>query len=817
MTPLPIVVVAVGFLCGAALGSRFSPATVLFVFFATAAVFKLDRRRAFWIFAAAVFFGFGRGFLAERHFQEMKQQIPERKEGFFEVEVAGDPEVVFPRHDGEKVPDRLDGYYHPRVEKIRLKVRLLSFEGRKLPRPSAWATLERPAGGVFPVLKYGEKLRGRGWVGPPKPPRNFGEFDAPAYFRAKGIPFTLNSRGEWEKTPQPFSGFPFLRWIAESKAALKEKVYIALPYPLSALLCGLLFGERVDIPEAWLETFLVTGTMHILAVSGMNTALISSLFFLLFRFLRFSRKKAALAALICLGVFAAMTGAPPSVCRAGLLCALVLWAMIREQPIHFGALLGATALILVAWQPLMLFDLSFQLSFLATIGLVVGVPLLVPFFKPFLGKTGASVAAATLSAQIAVTPLLVDIFHRFPTYALIANLWTAPWVTAATASGLSALFFSFLGEIFGRPFFETTRLALELLVAGNAWTARLPQAEIWFSAPPPAWVFAFYLFFACFVWAFWPIRPPLKPSEAWKESEKKRRLFQRRVLLFGGFLWCLFGGFLFLQNVREKPFRIAFLSVGHGDAVVLQTPEGSTFVVDGGRETGGPSRWHPLVSYLRWRGVRGIEGLFVTHPDADHVGGLVSVLENFPVLQVYCTKQAAADSAIWESFWERIRRKKIPVQRLHAGYSAVQGKELRLTVWHPPEGYAPRESADNNASLGLLWEWKGKPVVLPGDLEKEGWCIASGGGAFPKALIALAAHHGRESGEPGRLAEIFRPCFVILSDNREHPASRKIFEEAGCERVLETAREGCIEVEIFENHFRWHTFLYQRFQIQQMK
>lgn len=235
----------------------------------------------------------------------------------------------------------------------------------------------------------------------------------------------------------------------------------------------------------------------------------------------------------------------------------------------------------------------------------------------------------------------------------------------------------------------------------------------------------------------------------------------------------------------------------------------------GGKPVDGPARWHPLVSYLRWRGVRKIEGLFATHPDADHVGGLVSVLENFPVLRVYCTKQAAADSEVWKSFWEHIRRKKVPVQYLSAGASAETKGKLRLTVWHPPEGYAPRESADNNASLGLLWEWKGKSVVLPGDLEKEGWCIASGGGPFPKALIALAAHHGRKSGEPRRLAEIFRPRFVVLSDGREHAESRKIFEESGCERALETTREGCIEIEIFENRFRWRTFLHRRFQVEQ--
>src|SRR6185503_11860970 len=107
---------------------------------------------------------------------------------------------------------------------------------------------------------------------------------------------------------------------------------------------------------------------------------------------------------------------------------------------------------------------------------------------------------------------------------------------------------------------------------------------------------------------------------------------------------------LLVGAVSPHPLRLTFLAVGHGNAVVLESPRGQILIVDAGKGTRGPDRYLQVVTYLRYRGIQKVDGILNTHPDEDHVGGFVNVISAYPVAEVYEASQTRSNSQIYGLF-----------------------------------------------------------------------------------------------------------------------------------------------------------------------
>jgi competence protein ComEC len=548
------------------------------------------------------------------------------------------------------------------------------------------------------------------------------------------------------------------------------------------------------------QKFTVTGTVHILAVSGENTAMVTGLLFLMLRVCGFGRKGASWAALVGLFFFVFMTGVQPSVCRAGLWGAFILMALILERRPRLGTLVLFSAAILTALNPFVLSDLSFQLSYLAAIGLVVWMPWWVEKTKR-LGRFLSMTLSATLGAQMGVWVLMTAMFNQFATYSIPANLAVAPLVGAATAAGLLALLSAWVWAAAGRLFAAAADVPLRLLLWTASWIAGWPGASLVVATPPDTWLVLFHLLLGLTLWVAWPVETPERPSLTWEGVESRRT--RARVVLKS--LWGLFlvgtlvaWGF---ASSRPKPFRMTFLSVGHGDAVVAEDPQGRVMVLDGGPKRDGPARWNPVVAYLHHQGHRKVDIVLNSHPDADHVGGLSAVVESFPVGVAYQPLGAQSQSRAYQGFVDALNKRGVPLEPLSRGDRLTLGPEENLEVIHPPQGFHPRKKKDNNRSLGIWVTFpKGEDArtfLLPGDMEKEAWDVWLGTARRPERVdVFLAAHHGRASGQPERVMRALLPREVVVSDSDPHPEIRPLARDGRREVILETAREGAISVEV---------------------
>lgn len=219
----------------------------------------------------------------------------------------------------------------------------------------------------------------------------------------------------------------FLRKIYQLQKKLVGLYQRFLPQPSAELLAGIVLGVKTTMPADFSLALRQSGTMHVVAASGMNVTMVASFLsgFLIFFF---NRRLALVFCLFGIFFYAALAGFQASIVRAGIMGAIAAVAQILGRQ-NWGVLsLLLAAYLMLFVKPTLIFDLGFQLSFLATTGLLFIKPLLKNLAKiPLIGDDFST----TLAAQAATLPLLFANFGQYSVLSILANaltLWTIPWV-----------------------------------------------------------------------------------------------------------------------------------------------------------------------------------------------------------------------------------------------------------------------------------------------------------------------------------------------------------------------------------------------------
>jgi beta-lactamase superfamily II metal-dependent hydrolase len=200
--------------------------------------------------------------------------------------------------------------------------------------------------------------------------------------------------------------------------------------------------------------------------------------------------------------------------------------------------------------------------------------------------------------------------------------------------------------------------------------------------------------------------------------------------------------------------QVTFLDVGQGDAAWLKTPDGLDILIDGGYQSEGPG----LVSYLQEHGVIDIEVIVLSHPHADHVGGLITVLENMKIYQALTNCQSY-DSATYQEFQQLLLDKAIPTTCVRDGNNFTWGGVSAAAV-NPPESLM---SDANNDSVVLRISYGTIDFLFTGDVQSEAEAAILGRGAALKAEVLKVAHHGSDTSSTASFLSLVDPEFAIIS------------------------------------------------------
>lgn len=340
---------------------------------------------------------------------------------------------------------------------------------------------------AYPRYQPGDELRLAAKL---KPVPNFVDFSYENYLYAKHVHSLVTFPRGVEKIGQQYT---WQRTLFVIRNALEVHINRILPEPSASLLAGILFGIRRNIPDRITEIFQITGTSHILAVSGYNISILIATVMALLRG-RASPMRVFLFSLIGIFFFVFLCGAGASVMRAALM-GLSIFALRRFRRVRPGTILLAVATTMVVINPmLLLFDSGFQLSFAATAGILFFADAITKYctwVPTFYGLRETMVA--TLSSHITLLPFLVLSFHRISLIAIIANLLVLPLVPLSMAVGALAVVASFFLPHVGFVFGLVPDIFLQLMMRILNLLSKIPYASVNFSWRHAALFIPYYL------------------------------------------------------------------------------------------------------------------------------------------------------------------------------------------------------------------------------------------------------------------------------------------------------------------------------------
>lgn len=661
-------------------------------------------------------------------------------------------------------------------------------DGREQPvRGRLLATVAR-----YPEWHYGDEVRLRGQL---ETPPAFDDFSYREYLARQGI-FSLLTRASGDRLRGGL-GSPLFAALYALRDRARAVIAMLLPEPHAALLTGILLGVDDGIPKEVMADFNTTGTTHILVISGANFAVIAGVLTLLMARTVGPRRGAWLA-IGGIALYALLVGAEPAVLRAAVMGALYVMARaLGRQTMAVNSLAVATFL-LTALNPFTLWDVGFQLSALATIALILFVPGITHRVERVLAPLGPRRAAVmgllnealvvTLAAQLTTTPLVVAVFGRLSLISLATNLLILPvqsWVMLtgglATVAGLVWLP---LGQLLA----VAPWLALSWTLAMVEWTARVPWASLDVPGFQGAWLVGYYaLLFGAFARRRgWHLPTALLD----RLSQVYRRAAAPGALALAGLVALL--PWLAWRLGPDGRLHLYVLDVGQGDALLIVTPTGQQIVVDGGPD---PERLLARLGPRLPPWDRHLELVVLTHPDADHLGGLPELLARYQVARVLhpSTKNETPLFAEWQT---RLSAQGAIVSQARRGQTIDMEPGLRLEVLHP--GPAPVGDRVNNDAIVLRVRYGQFCALLTGDIEAPAEQVVVAEGLDRCALLKVA-HHGSATSSTAELLAAARPSVALISvgaDNRfGHPHSEVLgrLQRSGAQ-VLRTDQLGNIEL-----------------------
>lgn len=362
----------------------------------------------------------------------------------------------------------------------------------------------------YPHYNYGDKL---GIIGFRKKPENFAQFDYQGYLAKNDIYSVIYYPKI--KLESINNGSFLLRTLFNFKNSVKNNIERIMPRPEVAVLEALELGDKGGLSDEFKEKLNLTGTRHIVAISGMHIVILSNILMFILIGLGFWRGQAFYFTLGLLTLFIIMIGAPASAVRAGVMGGVLLLSRKIGRLSSSGRAIVFVATIMLIINPLLLkFDIGFQLSFLAALGIIYIKPIfdermnkiLPDRFNSWLRKgkfrkemKGAAIM--TLAAQFSTLPILVYNFGRISFISLLANILIVPAIPYIMGAGLIfsliAVISPFLGLILIWPMWFMLAFITKLVNL----LSKIPFAAYEIFNVHWAWLVAYYILLTSFtIW-----------------------------------------------------------------------------------------------------------------------------------------------------------------------------------------------------------------------------------------------------------------------------------------------------------------------------
>ena len=666
-------------------------------------------------------------------------------------------------------------------------------------------------------LKIGQQIVLEGTFSHFAAATNPGEFDVQAYYGAKGI----GGRVRKSQILAVGEKYSFLREkLYGFRQVLHDRLTEVFPAKEASVMQTLLLGEKDELDRDVKELYQKNGIAHILSISGLHITLLGMGLYRLLKRLGVPVRVAAAGGAVGLLLYSMMVGMSVSASRAIGMYLLQMLGIFVGRTYDMLTGLGLMALLLVLQEPERLFDVSFLMSF----GAVLGICILTPVFSGVCWERDADAEsevkgisawlrtvtdilgdsayernkyregwrkvayegirrmvsavkggfAASVGVILFTLPVQLWFFYEIPVYSVLLNLLVLPFMSAVVAGGILSL-------IPGLGIVGTVDC---LILWWYEWICErfgeLPGA-VWCVGQPEIWQIACY-YAGIFLLVF-----GRKYMEAWKRRgtygeendpgviiHSNRFLHQIATVMILGLLIGLLTGNFDCGN------RVTFLDVGQGDGIVVETGQGA-YLFDCGSTSRKNIGEYVLKPYLKSQGICSLRGVFVSHPDKDHMNGILELLENgeeWGITAEQLFLPAIRESERRETFKQLLAAAEdagIPVSYIKCG-DEIRDSQLRLLCLHPEENTT---LADANAYSECFYVEVFAKKMKQEAIDDRKANDASGGSAIGKISILLT---GDVEGEGERqLTQRLQTLqeFRSLQESQSLQTTRRLQEQRG--------------------------------------
>ena len=659
---------------------------------------------------------------------------------------------------------------------------------------------------------------------------NPGSFDYERYLNRQGIyvaGFIADSAGIVLIRHNTASGIKLQ--LETFRAYLKQLIYANAPSPEREILEAMILGNQKAIPADVRDNFAKTGTSHILSISGLHVGMVASAGFLIalmllksseYLMLRFNIiKMATAAAFMPVAIYALVAGMGTTVLRSTLMTLAFLTALLIGKQKDLYNILFFAALVILFIAPESLFEISFQLSFSAVLAIVfimsklntstIPMPTALPGPVQSLIRRVFVFILVSAAATLGTLPIIVYYFNRVSTVTLIANLIAVPLMGMLTlipcmAFILTALFSPWLAGFLIKAASFFTGMA----VAAINWQASLSWSSFSFIKPNIAEIVLFYIILFLLL--------SLQTNQSEKKAGKhkinrpfliKTALIIALILMIPDIIYVTF------KEQYSTDIKVIAIDVGQGSATLFQLPGGVNMLIDGGGFYDSTFDMGKLViaPFLYAKRIRKIDIVVLTHPHPDHLQGLIYILKNFDVREVWCTGVKAENDLF--RLWEKtISENKINMKQLSSQAPPVNisGVQIHFLWPLPPTSRGDRETSKdeiNDSSLVMKITYGTKSLLVTGDISSHVETRLIESGQDLKSNVLFVPHHGSNHSSSLDFIRAVSCRYAIISAGKRnvfrhpHPDVLDRFTSTGA-GIFRTDKHGAISVNSDGNSMR---------------
>ncbi len=611
------------------------------------------------------------------------------------------------------------------------------------------------------TLKYGDKIELVGNFKLAQERRNPGGFDYRFYLKTKkiyGIVTTKNTKRLKENNVNIIS------MIANKTAnVIKNQSKKLLENKKACLLIGLLIGDTDEIDEETKEDFRNSNLTHMLAVSGLHVSYVLLAVNYIITKVKIHKKLSKIIVMLLILFFILVTGATPSVLRAGTMTIYLILGGIFYRRISVFSSLNLSLLVIIIMNPYCLFDVGLQLSYAGTIGIVY----LYPIIKEKIYNKANSILI-TISANIVIIPIIMYNFNTISLTFFISNLLAGPIIGIIIILGFSIIIISLIFFPIANIFSKILNLLIILFLNTAKACANLPFSKIFIITPTLKFIFLYYCLLVFII---------IKERIQIRISIKlKNKVIAILIIL------VIINPIKYFSNIKQSNLKIYFVDVGQGDSTCIVTPKNKVILIDGGgnsKDENYDIGKQTLLPYLLDKKINKIDYCIVSHFDSDHCGGLMYILKKLKVKNIIIGKQYE-EYENYKEFIKIAKDKKINIRVVEAGEKITIEKNLYIDVlWPINREKMVIQNAINNNSLVFKLRYINFSMLFTGDIEeiaeKEILDKYKENTEFLKSTILKVAHHGSKTSSTKEFINIVKPKYAVIGVGKDnkfgHPSN----------------------------------------------